>query len=87
MTNCRDVTLRGNQVRAPKVRGVYIARSANVRLTDTLVSEEPGQARMLAAVELAGECPGTVVRGNSLARGTQGTVLNRATGAAVDERE
>jgi hypothetical protein len=87
VTDSRDVTLSGNQVRAPKVRGIYIARSASVRVTDTLVSEEPGQARMLAAIELSGECPGTVVRGNSLARGTQGTVLNRATGATVDERE
>jgi len=82
----REVTLSGNQVRAPKVRGVYIARSSNVRLTDTLVTEEPGRARMLAAVELSGPCPGTVVRNNTLARGTQGTIVNRATEATVDER-
>ena len=78
--------MSGNQVRAPKVRGVYIARSSNVRLTDTIVTEEPGRARMLAAVEIVGACPGTVVRGNTLARGTTGTIVNRATEATVDER-
>jgi hypothetical protein len=80
------VTLSGNQVRAPKVRGVYIARSSNVRLSDTIVTEEPGKSRMLAAVELTGPCPGTVVRNNTLARGTTGTIVNRATEATVDER-
>jgi hypothetical protein len=55
-------------------------------MADNLVTEEAGRARMLAAVELAGACPGTVVRNNTLARGTAGTVVNRATGATVDER-
>jgi hypothetical protein len=41
---------------------------------------------MLAAVELAGPCPGTVVRNNTLARGTNGTIVNRASEATVDER-
>jgi hypothetical protein len=86
VTDSREVTLSGNQVRAPKVRGVYIARSSNVRLTDTLVTEEPGRLRMLAAVEVVGACPGTVVRNNTLARGTLGTIVNRATEATVDER-
>ena len=86
VSDSREVTLSGNQVRAPKVRGVYIARSSNVRLTDTIVTEEPGRARMLAAVEIVGVCPGTVVRGNTLARGTTGTIVNRATEATVDER-
>jgi hypothetical protein len=86
VTDSREVTLSGNQVRAPKVRGVYIARSSNVRLSDTIVTEEPGKSRMLAAVELSGPCPGTVVRNNTLARGTTGTIVNRATEATVDER-
>jgi hypothetical protein len=86
VTDSREVTLSGNQVRAPKVRGVYIARSSNVRLSDTIVTEEPGKSRMLAAVELTGPCPGTVVRNNTLARGTTGTIVNRATEATVDER-
>ncbi len=86
VTDSREVTVKGNQVRAPKVRGVYIARSANVRVSDNLVTEEPGQARMLAAVALEGACPGTVVRNNTLERGSAGTIVNRATGATVDER-
>ena len=40
----------------PKVRGVYIARSTNVRLSDSLISETPGKARMLAAATLSGAC-------------------------------
>jgi hypothetical protein len=86
VTDSREVSISGNQVRAPKVRGVYIARSTNVRMADNLVTEEPGRARMLAAVELAGACSGTVVRNNTLARGSAGTIVNRATGATVDER-
>jgi hypothetical protein len=86
VTDSREVTLNGNQVRAPKVRGVYIARSSNVRLSDTIVTEEPGKSRMLAAVEIVGACPGTVVRNNTLARGTTGTIVNRATEATVEER-
>lgn len=84
VTDSREVTLSGNQVRAPKVRGVYIARSANVRFTDNLVTEEPGQSRMLAAVELTGPCPGTIVRNNTLSPGRQGPIVNHATGATIE---
>lgn len=84
VTDSRDITLTGNQILDPKVRGVFIARSANVRMTDCLVSEEPGVRRMLAAVELSGPCPGTVVRHNTLEQGSQGTVVNTATGAQVE---
>lgn len=85
VTDSRDVTLTGNQILDPKVRGIYIARSANVRLSDCLVSETPGQSRMLAAVELSGACPGTVVRANTLERGKNGAVVGNATGARIEE--
>lgn len=80
----RDITLTGNQILDPKVRGVYIARSANVRVTDCLVTETPGQARMLAAVELSGACPGTVVRENTLDRGKNGAIVTNATKARIE---
>lgn len=84
VADSRDVTLDGNQVRAPRHRGIHVARSANVRVAGNLVTEEPGQPRMVAAVELEGPCPGTVVRGNTLARGSRGALVNRATGATIE---
>ena len=83
VSDSREVSLLGNQIRAPRFRGLHVRRSANVQVADNLVTEEPGTARMLAAVELEGECPGTVVRGNLLAPGRNGSVVNRATGANV----
>ena len=83
VSDSREVSLLGNQIRAPRFRGLHVRRSANVQVADNLVTEEPGTAQMLAAVELEGECPGTVVRGNLLAPGRNGSVVNRATGANV----
>ncbi len=85
VTDSRDITLTGNQILDPKIRGITIARSANVRVSDCLVSETPGRARMLAAVELSGECQGTVVRANTLERGKNGTIVTTATGARIEE--
>ncbi len=83
VSDSREVSLLGNQIRAPHFRGLHVRRSTNVQVADNLVTEEPGLERMLAAVELEGECPGTVVRGNTLAPGRNGSLVNRATGAAV----
>jgi len=84
VSDSRDVTIVGTQILNPTVRGVHIIRSANVRMNACLVSEEEGRAQMLAAVELTGPCPGTVVRDNTLARGRNGAVVNRATDVTVE---
>lgn len=83
VTGSREVSVLGNQIRAPRFRGLHVRGSSNVQVADNLVSEEPGRERMLAAVELEGDCPGTVVRGNLLAPGRDGSLVNRATGATV----
>lgn len=83
VTGSREVSVLGNQIRAPRFRGLHVRGSTNVQVADNLVTEEPGAGRMLAAVELDGACPGTVVRGNLLAPGRNGSVVNRATGATV----
>ena len=83
VSGSREVSVLGNQIRAPRFRGLHVRGSTNVQVADNLVTEEPGRERMLAALELEGECAGTVVRGNLLARGRNGSVVNRATGATV----
>jgi len=80
----RDVTIVGSQILNPAVRGVHIIRSTNVRMNACLVSEDEGRAMMLAAVELTGPCPGTVVRDNTLMRGKSGSVVNHATEVLVE---
>lgn len=84
VTESREITLAGCQIVNPKFRGIHLDRVANVRVTDCVVSEDQDNARMLAAIELTGACPGTIVRGNSVGRGRNGDVVNRATGASVE---
>jgi hypothetical protein len=68
----------------PKFRGIHLDRVLNTRVTDCVVSEDASDVRMLAAIELTGACPGTVVRGNSVGLGRNGEVVNHATGATLD---
>lgn len=86
ITDSRQVTVTGNQLLNPKFRGLHIARSADVRVSDNLVHEDAGRERMLAAITLEGPCPGTVVSGNTLGAGRNGRVVNHATGATISER-
>ncbi len=84
VTESREITLAGCQIVNPKFRGIHVDRSANVRVTDCIVNEDPENAKMLAGIELTGACPGTVVRGNSVGRGKNGDVVNHASGAIVE---
>lgn len=84
VSDSRDVTIVGSQILNPAVRGVHILRSTNVRMNACLVSEDEGRGRMLAAVELTGPCPGTVVRDNTLALGRHGGIVNRASDVTIE---
>lgn len=84
VSDSREITIAGGQIVNPKFRGIHVARSANVRVTDCVVSEDESVARMLAAIELTDACPGTVVRNNAVSRGKQGDIVNRASGAVVE---
>lgn len=80
----REVTISGLQVMRPKFRGLYIDRSARVRVSGCLVSDDDRAPRLRVGIELTGACPGTVVRDNSVAAGTDGDIVNRATGVVVE---
>lgn len=83
ITRSRQVTVRGNQILNPGRRGVYIADSTAVHVSDNLVHEDPESKRMLAGIELSGACPETVVSRNAVAAGSEGQIVNRGTGAVV----
>jgi len=84
IADSREVTIEGCHIVNPKFRGISIAKSANVRVTNCIINEDADKKRMLASIVLNGECPGTVVRDNSVALGSQGDVDNQTAGAIVD---
>jgi polygalacturonase len=79
--DCREVSVVGCQVFEPKYRGVYVADSRNTRVADCTVLDRAGGG-MLAAIEVAGRSPGTLLRGNLVGKGTRGAIL--APGATLE---
>lgn len=78
---CRETSVVGCQIFEPKFRGIYVADSRNTRIADCTVMERaPGT--MLAAIQVAGTSPGTLIRGNVVGKGSQGDIL--APGAIVE---
>jgi hypothetical protein len=79
--HCRETSIVGCQVFEPKTRGIYVANSRNTRIADcTIMERTPGT--MLAAIQVAGSSPGTLVRGNLVGKGSQGDIL--APGATLE---
>jgi hypothetical protein len=68
-------TLLGCQVFEPRYRGVYVAEWRNTRVAKSTVLDRTGTATMQAAIEVAGALPGTVSRGNWVARGRHGHII------------
>jgi parallel beta-helix repeat protein len=79
--NCRETSIVGCQVFEPKFRGIFVADSRNTRIADCTVTDRGG-GPMLAAIEVAGKSPGTLIRGNLVSKGIQGDIL--APGATVE---
>jgi hypothetical protein len=79
--SCREVSVVGCQVSGPSHRGVYVRDSRNTRVADCTLTDRPG-GTMLAAVEVAGRSPGTLVRGNIVGKGSMGDIV--APGAALE---
>jgi parallel beta-helix repeat protein len=77
----REVSVVGCQVFEPKYRGIYVADSRNTRVADCTVLDRTGGG-MLAAIEVAGRSPGTLLRGNIVDKGTRGDIL--APGATLE---
>lgn len=79
--DCREASIVGCQVFEPKYRGIYVADSRNTRIADCTVMDRTG-GPMLAAIQVAGKSPGSLIRGNIVGKGTQGEIL--APGATVE---
>jgi hypothetical protein len=82
---CRETAVLGCSVLEPAFRGVYVADSRNTRVADCTILDRTGAGKMLAAVEVAGKSPGTVVRGNTVGKGSLGDVV--APGAAAEANQ
>jgi polygalacturonase len=78
---CRETSVVGCEVFEPKYRGVYVADSRNTRIADCTVVDRTG-GPMLAAIEVVGPSPGTLIRGNLVGKGRRGDIL--APGAMVE---
>jgi hypothetical protein len=78
---CRETSVVGCQVFAPKHRGIFVADSRNTRIADCTVVDRAGGS-MVAAVEVAGQSPGTLIRGNLVGKGRRGDIL--APGAVLE---
>src|SRR6266511_2275277 len=58
-----------------------IADSRNTLVSDCTIVDRGG-GKMLAAIQVAGKCPGTVIRGNIVGKGSLGEIV--AEGAVVE---
>jgi hypothetical protein len=79
--DCRETSIVGCQVFEPKYRGVFVSDSRNTRIADCTVMDRAG-GPMLAAVEVVGKSPGTLIRGNQVGKGSKGDIL--APGAVLE---
>jgi hypothetical protein len=77
----RETSIVGCQVFEPKYRGIFVADSRNTQIAQCTVMERLAGS-MLAAVEVTGNSPGTVVRGNIVGKGPRGDIV--APGAIVE---
>jgi hypothetical protein len=84
ISESREIAISGCQIYNPKFRGIQINSSVNVRVTDCIVNEDESNLRMLAGMELMGECPGTVIRDNNIGHGKKGNIVNHATGVILE---
>jgi hypothetical protein len=66
----------------PGFRGIWVADSRNTLVADCIVMDRTGAGKMLAAIEVAGRSPGTVVRGNLVGKGSAGDIV--AKGAVLE---
>lgn len=79
-----DILITGCQVRNPKFRGIYIDNCSNILVTKCIVNEDINNLRMVAGVEMSGQCNGSLIRDNIINRGIKGDIVNYASGVVVD---
>lgn len=73
--NSRETTISGCQIFEPNHRGLYLSESRNTRVSDNLILHRGEGATMVAAIEVAGSCPGTVISGNLVGTGSAGDIV------------
>lgn len=73
--NSRETTISGCQIFEPNYRGLYLHESRNTRVSDNLILHRGEGATFVAAIEVAGDCPGTVISGNLVGTGSAGDIV------------
>jgi hypothetical protein len=75
VVECRETSILGCSVFEPGFRGIWVADSRNTLIADCTVMDRTGAGKMLAAIEVSGKSPGTVIRGNIVGKGSVGGVV------------
>lgn len=78
LVNCRETTIQGCQVFEPLHRGIFTSGGRNLHLADCMVLDRTGASGMQCAIEMQGESPGSVVRGNLVGQGSRGEIVAHA---------
>lgn len=69
------VTLTGCQLFEPAPDGIHVARSRNVQIEQCLIQQDVTPPRMAAAIRVAPDSRGVVIRNNLTSPGTDGGIL------------
>jgi polygalacturonase len=77
--DCRETAILGCSVFEPGFRGIYVADSRNTLVGECTVMDRTPSGKMLAAIEVAGKSPGSVVRGNLVGKGSVSDIIARGT--------
>jgi len=83
IADSREVTVTGCQILNPKFRGIYIERGGNVEVAHCTITPEANSS-LLAALEITGASPGTVIQNNRFGRGKNGDIVDRGSGAVFE---
>ncbi|MEX2577796.1 MAG: right-handed parallel beta-helix repeat-containing protein [Verrucomicrobiales bacterium] len=73
--NSRETTVSGCQIFEPNHRGLYVSESRNTRVSDNVIVHRGEEPKMVAAIEVVGDSPGTLISGNLVGKGSEGDIL------------
>ncbi len=75
VVDSRETAILGSSVLEPGYRGIWVANSRNTLVADCTVMDRTGAGKMLSAIEVAGNSPGSVIRGNVVGKGSAGSIV------------
>ena len=70
-----EVTLTACQLFQPAPDGIHVAASRNVQIEQCMIQDDTAPARMSAAIRVAPDSRGVVIRNNLTSPGTEGDIL------------